>query len=128
MSERDPRFLLKRWDVSVPGYGVGTYCRPTRGKALSDAWRSDVFNNVSFGEFIRVARCRRSPVDPPDFGTPITVLGRPAFFVGRDSQYVSFAWPDGEFTLHAHPLDVLPEEFRPQAYRTRARASTKAAG
>lgn len=116
-------FKLKRWEVSVPGYGTGIYCVPTRGKALADAWRCDAFSGVTFGEFIKFARARRA-TEPPRWGDQITVLGKPAFFVGENGQYVQFAWPDGEFVLNSHPFDVQPESYRPAAYRTPSQAAS----
>jgi hypothetical protein len=113
-------FLLRRWTVTVDGYGECIQLAPTRGQALADAWRNDVFNGYSFGQFLHMARARLSPLTPSTFGTPITVLGKPAFYVDHNRQYVQFAWPDGKFVLNAHPYDVEPESFRPEAYRTRA--------
>lgn len=118
MAER--AFLLKRWTVTVRwANGASTSSEvvaPTRGKALADTWRSDIFNGVSFGEFLGFTRCRRA-ADPHWWGAPITVLGKPAFYLGHDRQYVHFAWPGGQFALRAHPYDVQPIERRPEAYR-----------
>lgn len=113
-------FLLKRWEVTVGRYGTGTYLAPTRGAAMADAWRSDAFSGYTFGEFLKIARCRRDRYTPARWGGPITVLGKPAYFVGENGQYVIFAYPGGKFTLHAHPYDVEPESYRPRAYRTAA--------
>ena len=107
---------LRRFEVAVAGYGAGIYLAKTRGKALADAWRSDAFDGYSFGEFLKVARCRLTEYQPP--ATPITVLGKPAFYLDHNQQYVQFVYPDGEFVLNAHPYDVLPEQYRPRAYRS----------
>lgn len=108
-------FILRRFEVRVHRYGSGIYLAPTRGKALAQAWRSDAFDGFSFGDFLKIARCRLTEhqVKP----VPITVLGEPAFKVDHDSQYVQFVYPGGEFVLNAHPLDVLPPSARPRAYR-----------
>lgn len=108
-------FKLRRYEVSVGRWGTGIYLATTRGRALADAWRSDAFNGYTFGEFLKIARCRLTDhqIEPK----PITVSGKPAFYVDHNDQYVQFAYPDGEFVLNAHPLDVLPESFRPKAYQ-----------
>lgn len=116
----DPRFLLKRWTVTVWWASGATtsdeVVAPSRGKALADAWRSDAFNGCTFGEFLKFSRCRRAP-EPAWWGAPITVLGKPAFFLDYNKQYVRFAYPGAEFAMNAHPYDVLPIERRPEAYR-----------
>jgi hypothetical protein len=116
-------FLLKRWTVSVT-WSSGTITSadieaPTRGKAMADAWRSDVFNGSTFGEFLRFARARRAP-EPRRFGDEIMVLGKPAFFIENNRQYVRFAWPGNGCVFNAHPYDVEPEEYRPSTYRSAA--------
>lgn len=115
-------FVLRRWIVSVPGYSDQHYLAPSRGKALADAWRSltEPYPDVTFGEFIRRARCRLDRFEWPGdrFGDAITVGGKPAFYCGANSQYVQFARPGGKFTLNAHPLDVKPIEYRPHSYRS----------
>ena len=108
-------FRLRRWSVSVDGYGEATELATTRGKALASVWRNDI-EGYSFGEFLKRARCRLSSYQPKP--EPITVLGKPAFYIDHNRQYVQFAWPDGEFVLNAHPYDVEPQSFRPEAYRT----------
>lgn len=112
-------FILRRWTVTVTGWGESVEVAPTCGKALSRAWSCDAFSNLTFGQFLKIARCRLSPVVPPDFGAPITVLGKPAFYLGC-THHVQFAWPGGEFVLHAHPYDVEPESYRPLQYRRAA--------
>ncbi len=112
-------FRLRRYEVTVGHWGAGIFLAVTRGKALADAWRSDAFNGYTFGEFLKMARCRLTDFQiKPE---PITVLGKPAFKVDHNSQYVQFAYPDGEFVLNAHPLDVLPESARPSTYRALAK-------
>ena len=112
-------FLLRRYVVSVRGYPDAKILAASRGKALSRAWRNDVFTQYSFGEFMKMATarlCREE--EEPDFAQPITVMGKPAYYVTRDNQYVYFAYPGEEHLWHAHPSDVLPEQFRPLKYRT----------
>jgi hypothetical protein len=110
-------FVVKSWDVFVDGYGPGYgFIAKTRGKALAGAWRCDAFNAITFGQFLKIAQCRRGQ-DRPDFGRPITANGRPAFFVGSNRQYVQFVWPDGDVVFNSHPFDVEPNEVRPSTYR-----------
>lgn len=115
--EKIEGFRLRRWEVTVNGYDSSVSLATTRGKALADAWRCDAFNGVTFGEFLKFARCHLSKYKPERFGDPITVCGKPAFFVGNNRQYVQIAYPGGEFPLSAHPYDVEPEEYRPDTYR-----------
>lgn len=114
-------FLMKRWTITVR-WASGTETSSdstaaTRGKALADAWRSDAFSGSTFGEFMKFARCRRT-IDPQQWGDQITVEGKPAFYLGRNSQYVRIAYPDSDVALNAHPLDVSPESYRPECYRS----------
>jgi hypothetical protein len=115
---------LRRWEVWVDGYGSSVELATSRGKALASVWRCDIFNGYTFGEFLKKARCRLSAYQPKPI--EITVLGKPAFYLDHNNQYVQFAWPDGEFVLNAHPYDVQPESFRPASYRS-ALASTQEA-
>lgn len=116
-------FLLKRWSVTVTWSSgvetIGHVVATTRGRALADAWRSDAFNGSTFAEFMKFARCRRDRTTPPRWGDPITISGKPAFFLGNNRQYVEFAYPNATFLLSAHPYDVLPVEYRPDTYRDR---------
>ena len=118
-----PGFMLKRWEISVTwasgAVSTDEEVAPTRGKALARAWACDAFSGTTFGEFLRFARCRRSRYTPPRYGDPITVEGRPAFFIDNNRQYVRFAYPGAEHTMVAHPYDVLPVEYRPDTYRGR---------
>lgn len=113
--QRHPEFILRRYEVTVGHWGSGIYLATTRGKALADAWRSSAFEGYSFGEFLKMARCRLTDFQPkPD---EITVGGKRALGLGHNGQYVQFVWPNGTHVLHSHPLDVLPVSYRPRAYR-----------
>lgn len=124
LSEQDQGgFQLRCWNVTVRwASGAETtesYFAASRGKALAMAWRSDVFNGCSFGEFLRFASCRVDRLKPARWGDNITVIGRPAFFLSNNSQYVKFVYPCEDQVLNAHPYDVLPVEYRPDTYRDR---------
>lgn len=115
-AQRGPDFILRRFIVTVGRWGEGAYLASTRGKALADAWRSDAFEGYTFGEFLKMARCRLDRWQP----TPveITVEGKRALGLGHNGQYVQFVYPGKEVVLNAHPLDVLPESVRPKVYRS----------
>ena len=107
---------LKAWIVAVNGHGSAQCFATSRGAALADAWRSAAFDNVSFGNFLKIARCWK--VAPSSrFGAEITVEGRPAYFIDNNRAYVRIAYPGAGHILSAHPYDVLPEEYRPDTYR-----------
>lgn len=109
----DPDFLIKPFGVSVSGYPEYTFFARSRGKALSKAWDSyRCGRDISFMDFLRIAKARR--VDPPHerFGERITVGGRPAFLVSWNSQYMQFVQPCDDTIYHTHPLDVEPPEAR----------------
>ena len=112
----EQRFPLRRYEVTVGHSGSGIYLAKSRGRALADAWRSDAFEGYTFGEFLKMARCRLTDWQLP--AMPITVCGKPAFYVDHNSQYVQFVYPNGDFVRNAHPYDVEPEQFRPSAYRS----------
>ncbi len=120
---QDANFLLKCWNVSVVGYGIERIVAASRGAALAQAWRSDVFNAISFGQFLKMGSAWRAALVDEDFGKPITVNGKPAFFVERNRQYVRFAYPGGKAVLNVHPSEVEPEHFRPEFYRSDAPAA-----
>lgn len=109
--------LIKRWDVTVFGYGTGAYYAVSRGRALADAWRSAAFYDWTFKRFLREARARAAEPASPRFGEPITVGGKPAFFIESNRQYVRFAYAGSDHVSNAHPYDVEPEEYRPDTYR-----------
>lgn len=112
-------FIVKRWKVNVLGYGDAFYEESTRGSAMARAWRCDAFSHLTFGEFLKIARCTRDHALPDRWGDPITVEGRPAFFLENNRQYVRFAYPGRAAPSNAHPYDVLPVEYRPDTYRDR---------
>lgn len=108
-------FRLRRYVVTVAGWGEATHLATSRGKAMADAWRCDAFNGYSFGEFLKFARCRLDWYQPQP--REITVGGEQCWGLGNNGQYVEFVRPNGDHVLHSHPLDVLPEDIRPRAYR-----------
>ena len=62
-------------------------------------------NEGTFLNFMKMSRARKTkPAD--DFGAPITVEGRPAFFLKHDGHYISFCYPGSDQVLLSHPLDV----------------------
>ncbi|MGT2515107.1 DUF7146 domain-containing protein [Sphingomonas panni] len=100
------------WSVTVRGYpDFAVYFAASRGKAIADAWRCDAFDNVSFGDFLRMVTCRRA--EPNDrFGERFTISGRPARYVSHNRQYVQFTWEGEEAVLNTHPLDIDQAEAR----------------
>ena len=116
-------FKLRRFVVSVEGWGESTVLATTRGKALADTWRSDAFGHLSFGEFLKFARCRLDWCQPKP--TCISVGDELVWGLGNNGQYVQFVRPNGEFVLHSHPLDVLPDSYRPRAYQRTAALRAK---
>ena len=121
----DADFILRRYLVTVRGWGEGVYLAKSRGRALADAWRSDAFAHYSFGQFLRLARCRIDRFQPEP--SEITVLGKRALGLGHNGQYVQFVWPGKDVVLNSHPLDVLPESARPRCYRTAQAGETRRA-
>lgn len=114
LQPEDGTFLLRRYEVTVSG-STGIYLAQTRGKAMADARRCDAFCDLTFGQFLKIARCLLSRHQPkPD---RILVSGEPCWGLGHDRQYVHFVQPGGDRVLYSHPLDVLPVSYRPSAYR-----------
>lgn len=111
-------FILRRFEVTVMGFSEpmrSIMLASTRGKALADAWRHDIFEGYTFGEFLKIARCRLDRHQPkPD---EITVMGKRALGLGHNGQYVQFVYPGQDVVLNAHPLDVMPVRARPRAYQ-----------
>ena len=118
-------FKLRRYEVSVSGFSEpmsAVYLSTSRGKAMADAWRSDIFSNYTFGEFLKIARCRLSWYQAKP--TEIEVLGERVWGLGHNRQYVQFVRPNGDHVLKAHPLDVLPVSARPKDYQPAPSTST----
>lgn len=111
-------FKLRRFEVSVSGFSEpmrGDVLAHSRGAALADTWRSDIFSNYTFGEFLKIARVRLAPHQPkPEV---ISVSGDLVWGLGHNGQYVQFVKPEGHCVYHSHPLDVLPVSARPKAYQ-----------
>lgn len=112
------KFTMRQWWVSVRGCGERLYVARSRSAAKYEAYSCSAFDHLTFAEFLKIVTVSRWTAVSPDFGAPITVLGKPAFFIDRNNAYVTFAYPDAKFTLHAHPHDVEPESFRPASYRS----------
>lgn len=107
-------FLLKRYDVTVSGFPSHPYDAHSPGAARVQSWHSyRSYRDVSFKEFMKISVVRRG-TDPEGYGRPILVSGKPAHFVGSNSQYVRFALPGETQTFYSHPLDVseLPATLR----------------
>lgn len=106
--------IIRPYVVRVSGFGELTWFARSRGKALSEAWQSysSYRDDVSFGDFMKIARCVGQAECGPRFGEPITVSGRRAYFVSNDRQYIQFVLPGSDNILHSHPLDVEPPEAR----------------
>ncbi|ODU22794.1 MAG: hypothetical protein ABS87_01090 [Sphingomonas sp. SCN 67-18] len=104
-------FTLKAFRVTVNGYGNELYYTTSRGQALAKAWRADIFEGWTFGQFLKIANARREEPHPR-FGEPIAVSGNPAYLVSWNSQYIQFVRPGSDVILNSHPLDVFPPEAR----------------
>lgn len=116
-SQLDAGVIVRPFKVSVSGFPDATYMAVSRQKAIAMAWR-DIQTcgySYSFKDFLKVATATQD-APAPHFGTPITVGGKPAFFVSCNRQYVQFVRPDSDTILNSHPYDVLPETMRPSSY------------
>lgn len=99
-------FLLKRYLVTVNGFTAHPYDAHSPGAARVQAWHSYCsYRHVTFKEFMRMSVVRRGEA-PEGYGRVITVGGKTAHFVSRDSQYVRFVLPDEKRAFISHPLDV----------------------
>lgn len=114
----DSAMKIKAWDVTVSGYGVARYYAASRGKALAEAWRCDAFGRITFKDFLKIASCWKAMIVQSSFGAPITVDGKPAFFVERNRAYVRAVEAGSDVIGNYHPSEVLPEMYRPEEYRT----------
>lgn len=98
--------VVRPFMVSVSGFPDGLYVARSHGKALARAWDDyRAYEDCSFGDFMRKARVRKGTACLR-FGEPITVGGRPAFYVSQRGQYVQFVEPGSDVVLNSHPLDV----------------------
>jgi hypothetical protein len=105
--------IMKRYSVSVAGWGDAEYFAPSPSKARMKAYggiQTASGGAVTFKRFLQIcAGIRRVPT-PPGVGRDILVGGRPAKFIEDTGHYIRFHWPDSDVILCSHPLDVtLPE-------------------
>lgn len=49
---------LRQYEVTVEGYGSARYRAASRGKAMYEAYLSDAFSHLTFGEFMKIANAR----------------------------------------------------------------------
>lgn len=111
-------FRIKAWSIAADGFQPYTYYAASRARALRDAWHGYCnYRQVSFKDWLLMARCSKRDDLPDEFGQAITVGGKPAFFVTSNSQYVQFVRPYAIEVFNAHPYDVEPEHMRPWTYR-----------
>lgn len=106
--------VIAPFRVTVSGFAEGhVYYTRSRQKALAESWRgySSVYENCSFGDFMRIARV--DAVKPFErFGEAFTINGTPALYVSHNSQYVQFVRPGSDVVLNTHPLDIDQPEAR----------------
>ena len=105
-------FILKSYRVYVSGFSGYSYPARSRQMALSGAWNAYCnYRCICFKEFLKIARAvQEEPIKR--FGEPITVGGRPAFYVGHNRQYIQFVRPWMDVILSSHPFDVEPPSAR----------------
>ena len=82
---------------------------------LGDAMRLGAW---PFKGFLKIATCRKASDVPEGFGDRITADGKPAFYVERNRAYVRAAEDGSDVIGNYHPSEVLPEMYRPEAYRS----------
>ncbi len=105
--------IVKGYFVEVPGWPGYLQVARSRSQAIAMTWRdfTSCFD-VSFRDFLkRRVRAHRQDLGGR-FGEPLIVCGKPAYYVGHNSQYIQFVRPDSDVVLNAHPLDVDPPEAR----------------
>lgn len=110
-------FLLKKWDVLVNGHAPVIFDSATRGKATAAAWRAYQSSyDCTFKRFLEISTITRSERTVAHYGEPITVSGKPAFFVGyAGGNSLSFVRGGSDLVMLTHELDaVLPWETTEQ--------------
>lgn len=114
-----PSFVLRRWLVRVLGHDdAAEVYAVSQLAAMAEVWRCGAFDGMKWGDFCKRARCTMTPAQPEP--AKIQVGGRDAWWIKTDAQYVHFVRPYGRSVLKAHPYDVQPAQYRPEAYRERA--------
>lgn len=107
-------FILKAYDVRVQGFPNFVIHAASRGKAFARAFDLYCAYNdcATFKMFLKLARVTRHTGPAGRFGEPITVGGKPAFYVSHNPQYIEFVRPDSDVIMSSHPYDVEPPEAR----------------
>ena len=104
-------FILKKYSVSVAHYGAATFYAKNKNSARMKAFNSLVgaTGNMSFKRFLQVCGPIEQRSTPPDFGKPIMVADKPAYWVEHaGGNSVAFVRPDSDVILYSHELDVQP--------------------
>ena len=100
--------VLRNYAVQLRGRDIQTHLAASRSRAKAAAFSlmHEVWG-IPFRSFIGLVESVRLIDMPPGVGRPILVLGKPAFFISRNSQYVQIAYPGSDQVLNAHPSDVV---------------------
>ena len=101
------KLLLKPYTVKVQGFDPITYFAPSHGVARAKAWRGYCsYNDINFGEFMRISTVRRAP-NPPGYGDRIIVADKPAYRI-PDRFGTHFVRPNDTVVMSCHPSEVRP--------------------
>lgn len=102
-------FILKKYDVTVSGYGTASFFAKSISQARAKACRSlqSCNDRITFKDFLKM-RPTVARVDAPEkFGEKIMVSGKQAHFVEHaGGNSIRFCYPDCDTTLISHELDV----------------------
>jgi hypothetical protein len=105
--------ILKKFEVSVAGYGSATFFAKDKNQARARAFRSLQGENdaITFKRFLQIVGTIEQKEMPHGFGAPILVNGKPAHFLEHaGGNSIRFCYPDSDQMLIVHELDVSQPE------------------
>jgi len=106
--------VVRGYRVELPHWPACFQVARSRGQAIAATWRDFAccYDGTSFKDFLKLRpRAYRQDLGGR-FGEPLTVCGKPAFYVSHNAQYIQFVRPGSDVVLNAHPFDVEPPEAR----------------
>ncbi|UWQ77594.1 hypothetical protein K3725_09685 [Leisingera sp. S132] len=105
--------ILKKYEVTVQGYGAGQFYAKNKNQARVRAFRSlqNVNDRITFKSFLKIVGNIALQEAPDGFGAPILVNGKPAHFLEHaGGNSIRFCYPDSDTMLIVHELDVSEAE------------------
>lgn len=104
-----PGFIIRKYAVGVDGYGDAYFYAKNKNQARMRAFNAMQSANgaITFKRFLQIVGHIEEASTPSDFGKPILVNGKSAFWVEHaGGNSVQFVWPDDATIYLSHESDI----------------------